>query len=354
VTAFHKGTARPGTRRTAVVRAFLAVVLLTGAAFVVVDSVSPDRPHSVAPRRSAPSADFRAFSADSWWNTPLPRDAPLSPRGDEILRYLRTAPEARGGCVRLAGAEESPWGQPIYWAKRSDPSYRVQGLKLARLPELRSLRIPQGASPAPSNDSAMTVYDVAKGYVVLLTNAQYDPTQDSWSASAATVTYLDSNGLHARLDESDEHRNRGSHRGNNGAVMAVTWDEIQDGAIRHVLKVASGPEVANRHVFPMVGSDGDYQGPDPAVPPQGLRMRIKPSVDLRDFDLHPTALIIARALQRYGVYIGDSAGVTTLKLEATATEGRGQLWDVTARELCDLPLSPAFWDVIRPGYGARR
>jgi hypothetical protein len=341
-------------RRVAVVRALLAVVLLTGAAFVVVDTVSPDQPQSVAPRRSAPSADFRAFSPDSWWNTPLPPDAPLSPHAEDILRYMRTAPDARGGCIRLAGAEESPWGQPIYWAEPSDRSYRLQGLNLARLPELRSLRIPAGAEPAPTSDSAMTVYDVEKGYVVLLTNAQYDSVQDSWSASAATVTYLDSNGLHTRLDESDDHRNRGSHRGNNGAVVAVSWDEIQDGVIRHVLKVASGPETANRFVFPMVGSDGDYRGKNPAVPPQGLRLRIKPSVDLREFDLHPTALIIARALKQYGVYIGDSAGATTLKLEATVTEGRGQLWDVTAQALCDLPLSAEYWDVVRPGYGEPR
>ena len=69
----------------------------------------------------------------------------------------------------------------------------------------------------------MTVYDVAKGYVVMLTDARFDPGRDVWSASAATVTYLDSNGLHSGLDLSDSRRNRGSHRGNNGAVAAVTW-----------------------------------------------------------------------------------------------------------------------------------
>lgn len=339
-------------RRRALIGVLLSAVVATGAAFVVADRMSGGELSAGAPRRSAPHADFRAFAPESWWNTPLPKKAPLSPHGEEILRYLRTAPGNGGGCLRLAGAGDSPWGQPIYWAKPSDPSYRVQGVPLDRLPELARLRIPPGASPAPTNDASMTVYDVAEGYVVMLTDARFDPASRAWSASAATVTYLASNGLHSRLDSSDSRRNRGSHRGNNGAVAAVTWDEIQDGAIRHVLKIASGPEVANRSVFPMVGSDGDYEGPSRSVPPQGLRLRIRPSVDLREFNLHPTALIIARALKRYGVYIGDSGGATSLKLEGTMAEGRGQLWDVHARDLCGLPFTPAYWEVIRPGYGA--
>jgi hypothetical protein len=100
----------------------------------------------------------------------------------------------------------------------------------------------------------------------------------------------------------------------------------------------------------MVGSDGDYHGSDPEVPPQGIRLRIKPSIDLEDFDLPDQALVIAQALQRYGAYIGDSGGVTALKLENTMAEGRGQLWDVSATDLCQLPLSPQYWDVIAEGY----
>jgi hypothetical protein len=132
--------------------------------------------------------------------------------------------------------------------------------------------------------------------------------------------------------------------------MAVAWNEVQAGAINHVLKVASGPELANRHVFPMVGSDGDYQGNDPAVPPEGLRFRIKPSVDLESLKLSPQALVIARALQRYGFYLGDSGGSTALKLENTVAEGRGQLWNLSADALCALPFKPAYWDVLSEGY----
>lgn len=296
----------------------------------------------------------RAFHADSWWNTPLPDDAPRHPHGERILQYLRTAPDSGPGCLTLAGGKGSPWGHPVYWARASDPEYDVRLERSVPLPELDSLRIPEGAQPAASHDGNMSLYDRQRGYVVALTDATYNRWTDTWSATGATVTYLDSNGLHAGTGRSDDQRNQGTHRGNNGAVAAVSWDEVQSGEIRHVLKVAAGPEVADRFIFPMVGSDGDYQGDDPAVPPQGLRLRVKASVDLEAMPLEPEALVIARALQRYGFYIGDSGGVTALKLEDTVTAGRGELWNLDAQALCGLPFTPAFWDVVAEDFDPTR
>jgi hypothetical protein len=306
----------------------------------------PTRPWSTAPEvRGEP---LRAFSSDSWWNTPLSDDAPSHPRATDILRYMRTAKESGEGCVRLAGAGGSQWGQPVYWAKPGDPTYRVSVGKEDPPPELQDLRIPDGALAANNNDGSMTLFDVDRGYVVALTDAGYDADSASWRASGATVTYLDSNGLDVRTGESSDERNQGSHRGNNAAVMMARFDEVEAGRIEHVLKVASGPDPSSRAVFPMVGSDGESR--DPSAPAQGLRFRIKPSVDLDSLGLPRQALVIARALQEYGFYIGDSGGVTALKLEDTRIEGRGQLWDMSPDALCELPLSPQYWDVLPDGY----
>jgi hypothetical protein len=320
---------------------------------LVVSGCVAEQPAEDSPSdwNSAPvveGAPFRAFTPDSWWNTPIPADAPSHPRAAAILRYMRTAEESAEGCVRLAGAKGSQWGQPVYWASPEDPTRRVSVDSDEPPPELRDLRIPDGAVAAENNDGSMTLFDVDRGYVVALTNADYDADRDSWRASGATVTYLDSNGLDVRTGESSDERNRGSHRGNNGAVMMARLDEVAAGRIEHVLKVASGPDPAPEAVFPMVGSDGDSS--DPSAPPQGLRFRIKPSVDLDSLDLPPQALVIARALQDYGFYIGDSGGVTALKLEDTRIQGRGELWDLSADALCGLPLSPRYWDVLPEGY----
>lgn len=317
------------------------VVMGGGLAFDIVGDRDGEGP--------SPVSSARAFHAHSWWNTPLPTEVPLQPAAEEILEYLRTGPESGRGCLTLAGAGDSHWGQPVYEARPGDPAYDISGLP-EPLRELERLRIPVGAQSALNSDRSMSVYDRAKGYVVALTGADYDKDRDVWSAAGASVTYLDSNGLHRETGRSDDPRNRGTHRGNNGAVMAVEIADVRAGAIDHVLKVAAGPEVADRSVFPMVGSDGDYHGDDPGVPPQGLRFRIKPSIDLEELNLHPEALVIARALQRYGFYIGDSGGTTALKLQNTRAQGLGQLWSVSADALCDLPLTSDFWDVVAEDY----
>lgn len=308
---------------------------------------APSDPAAPGPSSEPPPEPFRAFAPDSWWNVAVPDDAPTHPDAAEILKYMRTARESGDGCVTLAGAENS-WGQPVYWAEPGDTEYDVDVPREGTPSEVSALRIPDGARAADTNDHAMTVFDLARGYVVALTDAYFDEETDVWSASGATITYLDSNGLHADTGQSDDPRNVGSHRGNNGATMMVRYDEIEAGEVRHVLKVASGPEMSRRHVFPMVGSDGDTGRP--LAPEQGLRFRLKPSVDLDAIDLHPEARVIAEALQSYGFYLGDSAGVTALKLENTSAEGRGQLWTVPADALCQLPLSPELWDVLPEGY----
>jgi hypothetical protein len=334
-------------RRALLVGLSVTALLLTGTAC----TSETDAPGSAAYRSPPPAVDgspFRAFTGDSWWNTPVPDDAPVNPQQSAILRYMSTAREAGGGCLRMSGAEDGSWGQPVYWAGSGDPEFDLHVDGVRNAPHLPSLRIPRDAESADNSDGSMTLFDVERGYVVALTDATYDAARHRWSASGATITYLASDGLDARIGGASDDRNTGTHRGNNGAVMMARYDEVDAGHIDHVLKVASGPEVSASAVFPMVGSDGDSD--DPAAPPQGLRFRIKPSVDLDKLGLDPEALIIATALQRYGFYIGDSAGVTALKLEDTRREGRGQLWSVSSTALCSVPLTPQYWDELPEGY----
>jgi len=345
-------TKRPG--RHAFAATAVASVLVAGCVGGSEPEARTSAPGAGAPAAPAGKA-FRAFSADSWWNTPVPRDAPKSPIARQILAYMRTAPDNSGGCLRLAGTGENKWGQPVFWAKPGDPVFNVRvggGDSDRTPPELRNLRIPLNAEAAATSDAAMTIFDRSRGIVTALTGARYEAASDTWFARGATVTYLDSNGLHWRTGRSDERRNFGSHRGNNGAVMMVRYDEVAAGAVRHVVKVASGPELRTGYVFPMIGSDGDSN--NPVAPPQGLRFRIKPSVDIDAMRLGRQATVIAKALQRYGMYLGDSAGTTTLKLEDTRATGQGQLWRLSSTALCKLPFTPKYWDVIRGGYDPSR
>ena len=339
----------PRRRGRFVVAALVAAVLLAGLIAVLV--LRPWQ-GTTTPRPAADHSSVRMIAPGSWWNTPVPAAAPESPGAAQILRYMSTAAQSARGYLHLAGAGGSPWGQPFYWSGPGDPTYRVRATRFALPPELASLRIPTGARPAGTSDGALTVVDQQRGYVVSLWHAAYDSGSHTWSAGGGQVSYLNSNGLDARTNKSDDPHNGGSLRGNNGAVSAVRLDEVKAGSIDHVLKIALGPEASRRHVFPMVGSDGSSN--DPFAPPTGLRLRIKPSVDLTALNLKPEALVIARAIQRYGVYVGDDAGTTSLKLENTRAEGRGQLWTLTGSALRSLPFTTSFWDVLPEGYDPSR
>lgn len=297
---------------------------------------------------SGAETPLQAFSATpSWWTTAVPDGAPQHANEAAVLDYLRTAPQNGGGFLKLAGAGRNPWGQPVFWASAGDKEYNVRWASRNRPPELDHLRIPSTMQGAATSDGALTLFDRERGYVMAMTRAVHDSGSDTWTVAGATVTYLSSNGLHARTGRSDDPRNRGSHRGNNGATMMARLDQVEAGSIDNVLKISCGPECSTEHTFPMVGSDGD----SPTSPlKQGLRMRIRPDVDLDALGLHPQALVIARAAQEYGVYFGDSGGTTALKLENTVAEGRGQQWTVSAKELSSLPFTSEYWDVLPEGY----
>jgi hypothetical protein len=255
--------------------------------------------------------------------------------------------------VRLAGATSSgTFGNPIYWSHDNDPSYAVTNScpTVAAPPEFQAVRIPLSAQPDDSSDAAMTVYDMTSGAVLAFHHTVKTVASDgsvTWSACGGAAYHADSNGLDGRAAGADDARN-GGHRGVPPPTYAVRWDEIQAGSIDHALKIAI--DNTCDHVWPFVGDEGcDFGG----LIPEGTRIRIRPDIDLATYGLSPAALVIARALQRYGAYVGDqSGGGVTLKVENTVAEGRGNLWNgvLDVKSLSVIPLTA--YEVVERGWGA--
>jgi hypothetical protein len=285
---------------------------------------------------------------EGYWTTALPEDAPVDPNSDEFIAHLQEHSDTN--FIRLAGATaDGKWGNPVYYAGSGDPTYEIgNSCGYRQPPEFRSVRIPSGARPDPSSDSSMTVYDLDKGVVYGFYRTHYDDATNGWSSCGGAVYYLGSNGLAGTLDQSNEPRNFG-HRGVPPFTYAVLPEEVEAGSIDHVLKIAV--DVASEdHVWPMTGSDGDST--DEFAPPEGARLRLKPSIDLSELDLTDPQRTIATALQTYGAVIGDQSGSTTvLKLENTVAEGRGQMWAglLESDSLSMFELED--FEVIKLGYG---
>jgi hypothetical protein len=80
----------------------------------------------------------------------------------------------------------------------------------------------------------------------------------------------------------------------------VRYDEIAAGAVRHALRFTA-EKTANSHIFPARHDAGDS---DPSLPPMGLRVRLKASVDISGYGKQ--AKVVARALKTYGMILADN------------------------------------------------
>ncbi len=79
------------------------------------------------------------------------------------------------------------------------------------------------------------------------------------------------------------------------------YDEVARGVIDHALRFTA-PRTRSMHIYPARHDAGD--GNDPALPPMGLRVRLKQSVDISSFS--PQARVILTALKRYGMILADN------------------------------------------------
>jgi hypothetical protein len=79
------------------------------------------------------------------------------------------------------------------------------------------------------------------------------------------------------------------------------YDEVAAGTIRHALRFTA-PRTRRAYIFP--ARHFASSSSDPALPPMGLRVRLKASVDISRFG--PQARVVLRALQQYGMILADN------------------------------------------------
>jgi hypothetical protein len=93
-------------------------------------------------------------------------------------------------------------------------------------------------------------------------------------------------------------------------------DEVQAGAINHALRIAI-PHTQNGFIHPATHAASSSS--DPALPPMGLRLRLKSSFNVAA--LHGQARVIAQALQTYGALVADNSGGNKVFISGTPDAG---------------------------------
>jgi hypothetical protein len=120
-------------------------------------------------------------------------------------------------------------------------------------------------------------------------------TSGGWTAGSGAVWNLRSNHLRPAGWTSADAAGLAMFPG------LARWDEVSRGVIDHALRFTA-PQTRRAYVYPARHYASSSN--DPSLPPMGLRVRLKASVNVSSFP--PQARIVLRALQRYGMILADN------------------------------------------------
>ncbi|MEA2483255.1 MAG: hypothetical protein QOC55_1202 [Thermoleophilaceae bacterium] len=261
----------------------------------------------------AASSDCRRpYSAQSPWNTAIARHA----------RRAQALP-VRGPLT----SDPTQYTYPVYEAGAGTPlrTLRVDGvysdvsdggsrLSIAHHVRLR-LPIPRAARAAAGSDAQVVLTDRATG-----------DEWGAWQLRRAGSGFRAENAYHynVRWNGVPPHTGDGRPFGSRGAGVPylaglVRRCEIARGRIDHALAFAYDSP-SSGHTYPATKSDGTGTGR--SAVPEGTRLQLDPSLSaarIRSWGCTRACLVIARALQRYGMFVIDSSGRPKVMFEYAGT-----------------------------------
>jgi hypothetical protein len=265
-----------------------------------------------APGAAAAGSCARPYSPASPWNTPIAAGA------------------RRVDGLRLSGpltSDPTQYTYPLYRVRGDTPrrTLRVDGvysnvtdggrrLSLARRVSVR-IPIPGGVKAAAGSDAQ-----------VVLVNPGTGDEWGAWQLRPEGDGFRAQNAYHynPRWSAVPPRTADGRPFGSRGAGVPylaglVRPCEIARGRIDHALAFAyDSPSPA--HVYPATKSDGTGSGP--GALPEGTRLQLDPSLSaarIRSWGCRRACFAVARALQRYGMFVIDASGRPKVMFEYTGT-----------------------------------
>lgn len=121
------------------------------------------------------------------------------------------------------------------------------------------------------------------------------------------------------------------------APLLFNADELASGRINHAIRfILPNPRI-RAHVFVHPATHaGAPRGPVSA-PPMGVRLRLKASYDLSQ--LTPAAQVVARAMQKYGMFLSDGGNIALTAQNDADTKAKYADIDFTSHDLADLKVT---------------
>jgi hypothetical protein len=259
------------------------------------------------------SACYRPYASTSPWNTPVPKGAGAAADSARLIGTITTP----------LTSDPTQYTYPVYVAGPKQPRRSVHISDLASIVTApRRLRrtsggvrvrvpIPAYAQPSDGSDSQVIVLDPR--------------THDEWGFwqfSNSGGSMGSTNGYRYNDAWSGVPPNGFASRGAGVPYLAglVRPCEIAHGNIQHALAFVF-PNTTSQHVYPATKSDG-HSSPGHGMA-EGTRLQLDPSVTdntIRSrWGCRGPCFTIAKALQRYGMYLIDTGGHSKIVVEDQIT-----------------------------------
>ena len=260
--------------------AALAVLLLTGA--------------SAHALRLPSARHCPVFPANNPWNQRVDK-LPVSADSAQLINAIGLDAHAHAdfGSGKWDGG---PIGIPFDVVSRKTKLSRVSfqyadESNRVRYPIPRNVHIEGGAHA--TGDRHAILVDKSNCRLYELYDLQH--TGHGWTAGSGAVWSLRSNHLRPAGWTSADAAGLPIFPG------LARWDEVARGEIDHALRFTA-PQTRRAYVYPARHYASDSN--DPSLPPMGLRVRLKASVNVSSFPKQ--ARVVLRALQRYGMILADN------------------------------------------------
>ncbi|MBL7262312.1 hypothetical protein [Paractinoplanes lichenicola] len=290
-------------------RPVLAALLAVASAVTMVPRDASAAVNGVVVANAAdPRAGGRLFAATSPFNQVIPTNPELDPRSASYVSLMNRSKKEKGFSVAV-----KEWAIPAYFAK---PGTARRDVLIAGQPPgahydrtfvhdvqriMRGVPIPDNAQPDPMDDAHLTVIDPANGCEYDLYGAKR--TAKGWTALWANATSTPESGIYPY--------GLSSRATGFSPLAGMIWPaELRAGRIDHALVFAYPYTRSGGPVYPATASDGKTNLA--AALPQGARVQLDPALDLSKLKLTAYERTIAEALQRYGMYLGDTGGAMAL------------------------------------------
>jgi len=308
----------------------LAIATIAVALALVASRYAGDGPDVAVAPNEAPGC-ARPYSASSPWNRPIGSSPKVDPRSAVHVRAL-------GGPLT---SDPTQYTYPVYEVPAGTPLQRVRVDNLfttvsgggrqmvVRKGPTVSIPIPPAARAAAGSDAQIIIVDRRTGYEYGVWRARREA--GGWRVENGSRYNIRWSGVPPRGDPPFTSRGAGVPY----LAGLVRPCEIARGRIDHALAFAYDYPT-DRHVYPATKSDGDSR--DPRDLPEGARLQLDPRLTAADLSRRGCTgpcLTIARALQRYGMYVIDNSGRPKVMLEYQDTaRWRG----VDAKTVSPIPM----------------